>query len=74
MPFAFVVHHADRVAAFGHLVAVFVKNHRQVAIHRQRRAQRFQDIDLARVLLTWSSPRMTWVMFMSQSSTTTQKL
>ncbi|CFP66921.1 Uncharacterised protein [Bordetella pertussis] len=26
------------------------------------------------VLLTWSSPRSTWVMPMSQSSTTTQKL
>ena len=43
-----VVHHADGVAALGHLLAVFVEDHRQVAVYRQRRAQGQQDVDLAR--------------------------
>ena len=41
-----VVHHGGGVAAFGQLFAVRPENHRDVAVLRQRRAERGQYIDL----------------------------
>ena len=44
----FVLHHADRAVSLGQALAIGTENHRNVCELRQRRAERFEDVDLAR--------------------------
>ena len=43
-----VLHDADRAVALGHALAVLAEDHRQVGVDRTRRAERLEDVDLAR--------------------------